>query len=123
MTRSKSCGSFAVISILGINDRNTAELFRNKEIVVPRKDGQKLSKDSYYIVDIIGSSLTTEDGEILGKITDVTKAKTDIFTVKTVDGRILRFPFLKDLLVLVDVEKSIMTVKRQRLFEVSVYED
>lgn len=123
ITKGRGCGSFAIISILGVNDRNMAETFRGKEVSVLRKDGAELKEDSYYIVDIIGCKLIDDNGSLLGQIVDVTSAKTDIFTVKTVDDKIMRFPFLKDLLVEVDVESQKVIVKKARLMEVSVYEN
>ncbi len=111
------------VSIFGIADRNAAELFRGKFMCVKREDAVKLPENTYFVADIEGSTLLTDTGIEVGIITEVTEAKTDIFTVKTVDNRILRFPFLKDLLILVDIDKKIVTVKEKRLKEVSCYED
>ena len=93
---------------------------RGKVLSVRRTDAKPLNDGEYYVVDLIGLPVFTESGKI-GVLTDVTPAKTDVFTVKTDDGRILRFPFLKDLLVCIDLEKGI-TVKEKRLSEVGVYE-
>ena len=111
------------VALSGVNDRDTAETFRGKFILVDRENAVELPKDNYFIVDIIGCSLVTDFGEKIGVITDVTSARTDIFTVKTEHGRTMRFPFLKDLLISVDVDLKTVTVKKQRLDEVSCYED
>lgn len=114
----------AVLLLLdGVFDRNGAELLRGKEIKVERKNAVELKKGDYFIVDIIGMTLSTDDGEKIGEIIDVTKAKTDIITVKCVDGQILRFPFLKDLVKSVQTEEKSMIVYKKRLGEVSCYED
>ena len=120
--KGKACGTFAILSIEGVYDRNTAELYRNKEIFVKRSNSEELKKGSYYIADLIGSKLLTEKEEI-GTILDVTASNTDYITARLKDGKILRFPFLKDLLIKVDVEKGEMTVKEERLKEVGCYED
>ena len=52
---------------------------------------------------------------------DITSAKTDIFTVRTPNG-ILRFPFLKDLVINVDAVNCKITLKEKRLNEVGLYE-
>ena len=117
-------GAEAVIAeISGVNDRNAAELLRGKFMCVKREDSVELKEDTFFIADIIDCALMTDDGKTVGKITDVTSAKTDIFTVLCGDGKVLRFPFLKDLLVKVDVEKKTVTVKKKRLEEVGCYED
>lgn len=108
------------IKLSGVNDRNAAELLRGKFLLVPRENAAPLSENSYYIADLIGAKVFTENGEI-GVLEDVISAKTDIFTVRTAKG-LLRFPFLKDLVVKVDVENGKITLKEKRLNEVGLYE-
>lgn len=119
---SKLGGGVVFLALSGISDRNQAETFRGKYVCVRREDAIPLKKDTYFIADIIGCALKTET-TLIGEVVDVTSAKTDIFTVRTVDGKTLRFPFLKDLLVKVDVENKEITVKEKRLGEVGLYED
>lgn len=118
----KTVSGQAILRLDGIFDRNDAESLRGKFISVNREDAVSLSEDSFFIDDIIGSSLIADE-ELIGEIVDVTTAKTDIFTVKTVDGKIMRFPFLKDLLIAVKVAEKMVIVKKQRLLEVSCYEN
>lgn len=112
-----------ILAISGITDRNTAETFRGKFLVVPREDAVELEEGEFFIADVIGCTLKTEDGSVVGTIIDATSAKTDYFTVKLVNEKIMRFPFLKDLLVYGDMEKGEMVVKAKRLSEVACYED
>ena len=44
----------------GISDRNGAELLRDKEIQVDRKDAVSLPKDRYFIVDVVGCEVYAE---------------------------------------------------------------
>ena len=106
----------------GVTDRNVAETFRNKFLCVKKQDAVALPKGSYFIVDIEGCKLYDENGEI-GTVREVTSAKTDYFTVDTVDNRVLRFPFLKDLIIKIDTDSKEIYVKGERLKEISVYED
>ena len=116
-------GGTVFLSLSGISDRNTAESMRGKFLCVTRENAVALEQGRYFIVDIIGCSLVTDNGQKVGEIIDVTSARTDVFTVKCVDGRILRFPFLKDLTASVEIDKKIVTVYEKRLKEVSCYED
>jgi len=116
-------GGTVFLSLSGISDRNTAETFRGKFLRVTRENAANLPEGRYFIVDIIGCVLNTDNGEVVGEIIDVTSARTDIFTIKCVDGRIMRFPFLIDLVENVDIESKTVTVKEKRLKEVSCYED
>ena len=110
------------LALFGVQDRNQAETFRNKELFVEREDAVTPKQDHYFIVDIIGCTVKTETDQVVGVVTDVTQAKTDIFTLDC-NGRTMRFPFLKDLLVSVDTQGKTITVKEKRLKEISCYED
>lgn len=116
-------GGAVFLALSGISDRNAAETFRGKFLCVTRENAVELPEGRYFIADVIGCSLITDGGDNLGEIVDVTSARTDIFTVRLNGGRILRFPFLKDLTVSVDISNKKVTVKEKRLAEVSCYED
>lgn len=116
-------GGTVFLSLSGIHDRNTAETFRGKFLRVTRENAMPLEDGRYYIVDIIGCKIFTDDGKVVGEVIDVTSARTDVFTVRCENGRILRFPFLKDLIVSVMIEKKEIVLKTKRLAEVSCYED
>lgn len=111
------------LGLSGVGDRNTAETFRGKFLRVKRSEAVTLPENTFFIVDIIGCDVVFEDGEKVGKVTEVTEAKTDIFTILTTSGKIARFPFLKDLLVSVDIENKIITLRKKRFGEVTVYEN
>ena len=116
-------GNIVFLSIFGINDRNTAETFRGKFLCVKRENAVPLEEGRYFIADIIGCKVITDENVLIGEITDVFSSRTDVLTVKCVNGRIMRFPFLKDLVVKVDVESKQFVVLTKRLSEVSCYED
>lgn len=123
VTAARACGDFAIVSLLGVNDRNTAELFRGKFLHVSRENAVKPKKGSYFIVDIIGCSLKSDNGETIGTIADVTTSKTDVFTVLLNNGKTMRFPFLKEVIEKVDIENSEIIANSKRLKEVACYED
>lgn len=116
-------GGTVFLTISGINDRNTAETFRGKFLYVTRENAVPLEEGRYFIADIIGCELVNDKGEKLGQITDVTPNRVDVITVKKTNGKIMRFPFLNDLVVDVDIINQKMTVLAKRLAEVSVDED
>ncbi len=115
-------GNAVFLAFSGIYDRDIAESLRGKYISVERQNAVTLPKDNYFIADVIGCKLFTES-QLVGEITEIFSSRTDVFTVKLVNGKIMRFPFLKDLLIKVDVENKSITVKAQRLAEVACYED
>lgn len=116
-------GGVVFLSLSGICDRNTAETFRGKFLCVDREHAIPLEKGRYFIVDVLGCTVEYEDGVAVGEVIDLFSARTDIFTLKCDNGRIMRFPFLNDVVKNVDVLNRKITVDRKRLAEVSCYED
>ena len=116
-------GGTVFVTLSGVSDRDTAETFRGKFLRVKRENAVPLEEGRYFIVDIIGCKVVTDDGEEIGVVRDVTSARTDIFTVDCANGRVLRFPFLKDATVSVDVQEKVITFNGKRLKEISCYED
>ncbi|MBO4251751.1 MAG: 16S rRNA processing protein RimM [Clostridia bacterium] len=111
------------LSLSGITDRNAAESFRGKFLRVDREDAEPLEENTYFIADIIGCKVIAESGKTLCTVTEVISAKTDIFTGETEDGKIVRFPFLRDALLSVDVAAKTITVREKRFGEISLYEN
>ena len=116
-------GDFVCLKLAGIDDRNSAELLKDVFLEIDRINAVPLEEGSYFIADIIGCKLFTDDGEEKGKVTDVSQyGAADVFTV--CDGKnTVRFPFLKKMIVKVDVETGVIIVSKSVFDEVSVYED
>ena len=76
----------AYVGLRGIPDRNAAELFRGKKIEGAREDAPALKDGQYYIVDILGLSCETQEGEFLGTVKDVSILSTDVYTLEK-DGK------------------------------------
>ena len=119
----KIADGFCILLLSGVTDRDTAELFRGKYLEVKRENALPLPEGRYFIADIIGCKVLFDDGTQLGEVIDVTSAKTDIFTVKTVSNKTVRFPFLKELTISIDVQEKVIVLLRKRYLEVCCYED
>ena len=111
---------FAYIGLRGIPDRNTAELFRGKLLQGERDDAPPLEEGQYYIVDILGLSCETEDGEVLGTVVDVSLLSSDIYTIEKAGKRIL-FPAVKGVVKKVDFDNKKLVVDKKIFDEIAVY--
>ena len=49
-----------ILKLAGIDDRNTADLYRQKELFVSREDAVPLEEGQYYLADLIGLFRTRE---------------------------------------------------------------
>ncbi len=94
-----------------VPDINTAEKYRNCIIKIPRKDAAKLPENSYFIVDLIGLNVYTEDQRFLGELIDVFKTgSNDVYVVKNEDGKQLLLPAIKEVIKNVDIQNKKMIV-------------
>ena len=114
---------FVYLSFIGVNDRNDAEKMVGSMLEIDRINAVELEEGSYFIADMVGCKVVLSDGKVIGKLTDVAQyGAADVITV--VDGeKVCRFPFIKKLNSIVDVENKIMTLDAKVFSEVSVYED
>lgn len=110
----------AYLGLRGIPDRNAAELFRGKTIEGEREDGPALDEGQYYIVDILGLSCETEEGEVLGTVTDINNLSSDIYTIEKAGKKIL-FPAVKGVVVKVDLSAKKLIVNKAIFDEIAVY--
>lgn len=116
-------GDFVYLRFGGVSDRNTAETLKDEFIGIDRVNSVPLAEGSYFIADVIGCKLYTSDGETVGKVTEVNQyGAADVFTA--FDGvKTVRFPFLKRMIVKVDVENGVIIVDKKTFDEVSVCDD
>ena len=60
-----------LIKFKGIDRVEEAELLRNAYLKVNRKDEPELEEGTYYIVDLIGLDVYSDEGNLLGKVIDI----------------------------------------------------
>ena len=63
--------NLVLLKIKGIDDINSAEIYKNCYIKIDRSDAVELPEDSYFIIDLIGVEVITDKGENIGNIIDV----------------------------------------------------
>lgn len=115
-------GGFAYVMFEGISDRNAAELLTGKTVTVDKRDLPKAAPDEYYICDIIGCEVRLDTNELVGTVNDVQNfGSADVYTVT--GKRTVRFPFLKKLIISVDIAAKIIVLDAGVFSEVCVYED
>ncbi len=113
---------FVFLCFENCSDRDQALSLVGKELKIDRVNAVELEDGRYFIADLLGCSVTDEDGAVLGVIKDVSGyGAADVITAEN-NGKEFRFPFLKRLVVCVDVEKKIFKVYKDKLSEVCVYD-
>ncbi|MCR5254324.1 MAG: ribosome maturation factor RimM [Acetatifactor sp.] len=102
---------FVIIKFKGFDSMNDVERLRQSELLVEREKAVKLSKDEYFIADLIGIEVFDENDVKIGEITDVMQTgANDVYVVGTVSGEEILLPAIKDCILNVDIENLKMTV-------------
>ena len=76
------------LKLEGIDTIEEAENYRNLYLKIKRDKNEKLEENSYYIVDIIGCTVYTDENKELGIITDVfSTGSNDVYVAKDKLGK------------------------------------
>jgi 16S rRNA processing protein RimM len=103
---------FVVLKLNGIEDMNQALKYKNVYIYVDRENAVKLPKGSYFISDLIGLDVSSNEGNYLGKIIDVfSTGSNDVYEVKSELGKSILLPAIKEVILQIDIENRRMLVK------------
>ena len=85
--------------------------FDNMDLLVTRENAIPLEEGEYYIADIIGSKVITDEDKILGTLTDVLQTgANDVYVVKTKDGKEVLLPSIEECILDRDIENKIVKV-------------
>lgn len=100
-----------ILTIDGIDNINEAEKLKNKILCVDRETLGELPEGVYYIEDLIGLQVITDDGKVLGNISDCFQTgSNDVYVVKTELGKEILLPAIKDVIKDIDLNTNKMTV-------------
>ncbi len=96
-----------ILKLKGIDTIEAAETLRNYYILINRKDLEPLEEGKYYIADLIGLDVYTEEGKALGKVDDIyNTGSNDIYVVKDELGKQKLLPGIPEVIKKVDLENS-----------------
>jgi 16S rRNA processing protein RimM len=88
-----------------------AELFKGKSLFLPKDEMPELPENSYYVGDLVGSSIVTKDGESVGELVDVLeRGSSDLYVIKTTDDKELLLPVVREFVLSVNLNEKVITV-------------
>lgn len=100
-----------ILKFKGYENPDDVMKFRQKELWIDRKDAVRLSKDEYFIADLIDMEVCDEEGKLIGTLKDViSTGANDVYAVETPEGKEVLFPAIRQCVLDVDTEARKMTV-------------
>ena len=99
--------NMVLIKFEGIENPEQADLLRNSYLIVDRETEEPLEAGRYYIVDMIGLDVFTDDNEYLGKLEDIyNTGSNDIYVVKNELGKQVLLPAIEDVIKNIDMDSK-----------------
>ena len=101
--------NLVILKFKGIDNINDIEKYKGKGLYVTKENRVPLKKDEYFIADLIGLSVYTDENpdEVFGTISDVlTTGANDVYDIEMADGKSVLLPAIKDCILNVDVENN-----------------
>ncbi len=103
--------NMVLIKFKGIDNIEEAEQLRQRYILIDREKEEPLEEGVYYIVDLIGLDVYTDDGKLLGKVDDIfNTGSNDIYVVKDKLGKQILLPGISEVLKDIDLKNEKITV-------------
>ena len=94
-----------LIKLKGVETPEEADLLRQSYLLVDREKEEPLEEGIYYIVDLLGLEVYTDDGKLLGKVQDIfNTGSNDIYVVKDELGKQVLLPGIPDVIKEVNLE-------------------
>lgn len=91
--------------------RNDAELLRGRTVMVSMADAIPLDDDEFYLYQLIGMQVVTEDQTVIGIVKDIIETgANDVYVLTTDTGEVL-VPAHEETLVNIDIDAEIITMK------------
>jgi len=100
-------GRFVYIKFSEINSRNEAEVLRKAEILIEEKDLIEPGENEYFIHDLIGCQVISENKDVIGVLTDVVQiTSNDVYVVQSSQGNEVLIPATEEVVKQVNIEKK-----------------
>jgi 16S rRNA processing protein RimM len=108
-------GNTLLVKLQGVSDRDAANVFKGKQVSVPREQLPEPEENEYYWSDLIGLEVTNQQQQVLGTVTELFETgANDVLVVKKKLGsggqqeRLI--PFIADVVLEVDTVGKTMLV-------------
>lgn len=102
---------FVIVKFKGIDSINDIEKYKGCSLFISRDEAVELGEDEYYIGDLIGMDVFTEDGHF-GVLRDVMETgANEVYIIDSDSHGEVLIPAIRQCVLDVDVEQNRMTVR------------
>lgn len=103
---------YALVRFKDINDRNQADLLRQLLVMIPLENAVPLEEGEFYLYQLIGLEVRTDEGETLGHLTEVLETgANDVYIVDSPEYGEVLIPVTSETIIKTDIEAGVVIVK------------
>ena len=103
--------NLVILKFKGSDNINDVEQYRQTSLYVTRENAVPLGENEYFIADLIGLKVVSDEGEELGDLSDVLQTgANDVYVVSKENTPDLLIPAIRDCIRQVDIENGTMQV-------------
>lgn len=104
--------NMVILGFDGIDNINDIEKYKQCKLFVDRAHAVKLQKDEFFIADLIGLKVVTEDGKNLGTLEEILPTgANDVYVIVDEHKNEVLLPAIKDCILKIDLDEKCITVK------------
>ena len=101
--------NMVLLKLEGIQNPEDAEMLKNAFLEIDREDAIPLEEGTYFIADLLGLEVYTDEGKLLGKVEDIyNTGANDIYVVKDELGKQILLPGIEEVIKEVKLEDRII---------------
>ena len=102
---------FVILKFKGFDNINDIERYKRCPLLIERENAVPLEEGEYFIADMIGMKVITDEGENFGILKDVMETgANDVYVIEhPSEGEVL-FPAIKECILDVDIENRQMKI-------------
>ena len=102
---------YVILKFKGIDNINDIEKYTKCPLLVSREDAVELEEDEYFMADMIGMNVYTDEGEKFGKLTDIMETgANDVYVISTESHGEVLIPAIKDCILDINTEEHKMII-------------
>lgn len=102
---------FVIVKFKEFDNINDIERYIRCPLLVTRENAVPLEEDEYFVADMIGMKVITEDGTEFGTLSDVMETgANDVYVIDSKEHGEVLMPAIKECVLNVDMESGIITV-------------
>lgn len=103
---------YVIVKFKEFNDINEIEPYKGKNLYVDREHAVELEEDEFFVADLIGLEVISDEDEKIGTLKDVMflPGANDVYVIEREGANDLLIPAIEECILDIDLDEGIMTI-------------